>query len=211
MTRTRCLMGDRTSSYTGSAASRSQRFVASPAPYHVGEVAEYDDLPEDESALAPIATRVRELFDRGRSRGSDARRTTTILLPTLPDEADALSFGIAALIDIEAPRRQELLVSRLASERLETLEQLLAGAVDSLEARAKVHGRSKSNGRGPVRSPRDDAYRPRDQPRRDRRARAVCLRRPSELVVYRSDGLPGYSKQPRLAVFRERATSWCRR
>jgi len=27
------------------------------------------------------------------------------------------------------------------------------------------------------------------------------LRRPSELVVYRSDGLPGYSKQPRLAVF----------
>ena len=31
-------------------------------------------------------------------------------------------------------------------------------------------------------------------------ARGV-LRRPSELVVYRSDGLPGYSKQPRLAVF----------
>ena len=30
--------------------------------------------------------------------------------------------------------------------------------------------------------------------------RAV-LRRPGELVVYRSDGLPGYSKQPRLAVF----------
>jgi glycolate oxidase subunit GlcD len=27
------------------------------------------------------------------------------------------------------------------------------------------------------------------------------LARPSELVVYRSDGLPGYSKQPRLAVF----------
>ena len=31
-------------------------------------------------------------------------------------------------------------------------------------------------------------------------ARGV-LKRPSELVVYRSDGLPGYSKQPRLAVF----------
>jgi len=27
------------------------------------------------------------------------------------------------------------------------------------------------------------------------------LRRPGELVVYRSDGLPGYSKQPRMAVF----------
>jgi len=31
-------------------------------------------------------------------------------------------------------------------------------------------------------------------------ARGV-LRHPTELVVYRSDGLPGYSKQPRLAVF----------
>ena len=31
-------------------------------------------------------------------------------------------------------------------------------------------------------------------------ARGV-LQRPSELVVYRSDGLPGYAKQPRLAVF----------
>jgi ATP-dependent Lon protease len=96
-----------------------QRFVASPAPYYVGEVAEYEDLPEDESALGPIATRVRELF------------------------------GIAALIDIDAPRRQELLVSRLASERLTTIERLLGGAVDSLEARARVHGRAKSNGRGP--------------------------------------------------------------
>ncbi len=47
------------------------------------------------------------------------------------------------------PHRQELLVSRLASERLTRLERLLGGAVDSLEARARVHGRAKSNGRGP--------------------------------------------------------------
>jgi hypothetical protein len=50
---------------------------------------------------------------------------------------------------MEAPRRQELLVSRLASERLEIIDRLLAGAVDSLEARARVHGRAKMNGRGP--------------------------------------------------------------
>ena len=31
-------------------------------------------------------------------------------------------------------------------------------------------------------------------------ARGV-LQRPGELVVYRNDGLPGYSKHPRLAVF----------
>jgi len=128
-----------------------QRFVASPAPYHVGEVAEYDDLPEDESALSTIASRVRELFARvGRAARTLADDHDP--LPTLPDEADSLSFGIAALIDIEPPRRQELLVSRLASERLDTIEKLLSGAVDSLEARARVHGRAKSNGRGPYAS-----------------------------------------------------------
>ena len=129
-----------------------QRFVASPAPYHVGEVAEYDDLPEDDSSLGPIAARVRELFARvGKAARSLADDHDP--LPSLPEDANALSFGIAALIDIEAPRRQELLVSRLASERLRTIERLLGGAVDSLEARARVHGRAKSNGRGPYASP----------------------------------------------------------
>jgi Lon protease-like protein len=124
-----------------------QRFVASPAPYHVGEVSEYEDVPEDAEALAPTAARVRELFTRvGRAARSLADDHDP--LPPLPDEPDALSFGIAALIDMEAPRRQELLVSRLASERLEVIERLLSGAVGSLEARAKVHGRAKTNGRG---------------------------------------------------------------
>ena len=125
-----------------------QRFVASPAPYYVGEVAEYEDLPEDESALGPIATRVRTLFGRvGRAARTLADDHDP--LPSLPDDADSLSFGIAALIDIDPQRRQDLLVSRLASERLTRLERLLGGAVDSLEARARVHDRAKSNGRGP--------------------------------------------------------------
>ena len=125
-----------------------QRFVVTPAPYHVAEVAEYDDLPEDSAALDVMAQRVRALFARvGRAARSLADDNDP--LPPLPDEPDSLSFGIAALIDIEPPRRQELLASRLASERLTTIEALLAGAVDSLEARARVHTRAKSNGRGP--------------------------------------------------------------
>ena len=124
-----------------------QRFVASPTPYYVGEVAEYEDIPEDASTLAPSATRVRELFNRvGRAARTLADDHDP--LPPLPDEPDALSFGVAALIDMEASRRQELLESRLASERLDVIERLLGGAVSSLEARARVHGRAKSNGRG---------------------------------------------------------------
>jgi Lon protease-like protein len=126
-----------------------QRFVASAAPYHMGEVDDYEDIHEDESALAPVAARVRALFARV-GRAARTLSDDNDPLPSLPDEADALSFGIAALIDMELPKRQALLVSRLASERLDTLEQMLSDAVESLEARARLHGRAKSNGRGPL-------------------------------------------------------------
>ena len=125
-----------------------RRFVATPAPYHVAEVTEYDDLPEDAASLALVAERVRSLFARV-GRAARLLADDSDPLPPLPDEPESLSFGIAALIDIEPPRRQEILASRLASERLERIENLLSGAVDSLEARARVHGRAKSNGRGP--------------------------------------------------------------
>src|SRR5258706_14510850 len=46
---------------------------------------------------------------------------------------------------------------------------------------------------------------PAQSPLADRLAEIVgdrhVLRRPSELLVYNSDGLPGYRRQPRLAVF----------
>jgi Lon protease-like protein len=124
-----------------------ERFVPTASPYYVGEVTEYDDSPESADTLAPPAARVRALFDRV---GKAARTLSDDHdpLPTLPDEADALSFAIASLIDMEPERRQALLTSKLASERLTGLEGLLGGAVESLEARARVHGRAKSNGRG---------------------------------------------------------------
>jgi Lon protease-like protein len=124
------------------------RFVVTPAPYRVAQIAEFEDLPEEEAALAPVATRVRALFDRvGRAARTLADDRDP--LPPLPDNPDALSFGIASLIDIEAARRQKLLESRLASERLETLSAMLSEAVEPLEARARIHRNAKGNGRGP--------------------------------------------------------------
>jgi Lon protease-like protein len=129
-----------------------QRFVASPAPYHVGEVAEYDDVPEPSSALAPIAEEVLVLFDRvghaARELADDENP-----LPALPDDPSALAFGIAAMIDIEASARQSLLASRSASDRLRRVEQILSTAMPSLELRARVHARAKSNGHGPSAPP----------------------------------------------------------
>ena len=88
--------------------------------FWAGEVADYDDLPEDRESLTPAARRVRALFDRV-GRAARTLSDDHDPLPSLPDEPDILSFGIAGLIDMDAGRRHELLISRLASGRLATM------------------------------------------------------------------------------------------
>jgi ATP-dependent Lon protease len=124
------------------------RFVASDAPYYVGEVSDYDDLPDTSPDLASAAEDVRGLFTRV-GRAARALSDDDDPLPVLPDEPGALSFAIAAVIDLDAPRRQELLVSRSPRQRLAELAALFGTAVAALEHRAAVHVRAKSNGHGP--------------------------------------------------------------
>lgn len=125
-----------------------ERFVSSDAPYHVGEVAPFEDAAEDAATLAPLAEEVRGLFTRV-ARAARALGGTGGATPTLPDDAGRLSFGIASLIDLDGPRRQALLASRSPGGRLRELERLLASAVGIMESRAAVHVRARQNGRGP--------------------------------------------------------------
>jgi ATP-dependent Lon protease len=124
------------------------RFLDSPMPYNVGETSPYVDMAEPIAALVPIADRVRVLFARV---GTAARALADDpdALPPLPDDPTMLAYAIAALIDMDPPSRQRLLASRSAGDRLRQIESLLSPAVDSLELRATVHDRAKSNGHGP--------------------------------------------------------------
>ena len=124
------------------------RYLESTRPYHVAETSSYDDADEPPLTLAPGAARVRELFTRV---GTAARtlQDDPDALPLLPDDPTLLAFAVAALIDMDAPARQRLLTSRSPSGRLRDIELLLSPAVDSLERRATVHVRAKSNGHGP--------------------------------------------------------------
>lgn len=132
---------------TGGARFALQGFEDAGAPYHVGRVVDYGDLPEDPAALAAAAERVRHLFGRvGRAARELADDSTPV--PTLPDDAARLAFAVASHIDFDAPTRQRLLESRSAGGRLDEVEQLLATAVGALERRAEVHARAKSNGHG---------------------------------------------------------------
>ena len=125
-----------------------ERFEDTDLPYHVAAVAGYDDADEPAPSLAGAAARVRELFDRV----AHAARTLaddTDAVPTLPEDPGLLAFAVAAVIDMDLMARQRLLTSRSPGSRLKEIELLLTPALDSLEYRAVVHTRAKTNGHGP--------------------------------------------------------------
>jgi uncharacterized protein len=124
-----------------------ERFVADPAPYHVGEVATITDVAEPITLLDPLAHELRRIFDRvGRSARTIADDTSP--LPELPDDPAQMSFAVSQFIDLELATKQRLLSSRSPSERLRQLAELLGSVVDNVEARAKVHLRALGNGHG---------------------------------------------------------------
>ena len=124
------------------------RLVTDARPYLLGEVVSYSDLDEPAEALAPFAAQLRAVFERvGRAARTLADDRDP--LPTLPADPGALSFTIAALIDLDGPGRQRLLASRSPLDRLRELDALLSPAVDALESRAVIHARAKTNGHGP--------------------------------------------------------------
>jgi Lon protease-like protein len=124
-----------------------QRFIESPHPYHVAEVGEYTDEPEQREPLDELAAEVRATFERV----AIAARTLTddrSPVPDLPDDPELLAYRIASLIDTTAPMRYELLTSRSALGRLRDVGRLLTAAIGSLEQRAGMHQRAKRNGQG---------------------------------------------------------------
>jgi Lon protease-like protein len=132
---------------TGEERFAFQRFVDSPHPYHVAEVGEYTDLPEQREPLDALAADVRATFERV----AMAARTLTddrSPVPELPDDPVLLAYHIASLIDTTASMRYDLLTSRSPTGRLREVGRLLGAAIGSLEQRAGMHQRAKRNGQG---------------------------------------------------------------
>jgi Lon protease-like protein len=125
-----------------------ERFVADPAPYHVGEVTTIYDLPEPRQLLDPLAQRLTELFGRvGRSARAIADDASP--LPDLPEDPADLSFAVAQYVDLELDVKQRLLSSQSPTDRLRQLTDLLEHVVGTVEQRAFIHVRARGNGHGP--------------------------------------------------------------
>jgi Lon protease-like protein len=66
----------------------------------------------------------------------------------LPSDPTALSFRVAAVLELEASAKQALLASRSTTTRLRHLARLLEPLTAEAEQRAVVRERAKRNGRG---------------------------------------------------------------
>lgn len=122
------------------------RLVPSAKPYLIGEV---EDLADDSEVQIPSPADVATLRARGERY---ARALSTIADaegdPEFTDEAAVLSFQVAGLVEWDVAAQRQFLAIRSVRERVTRLINLLPALIADAEARAAVHRRAPTNGKG---------------------------------------------------------------
>jgi len=119
--------------------------LAAETPYLVGLVDTFEDLAgpdvpaEALTALRDVATTYLGAMD---ALGGSSEHAPWA------DQAEALSFQVAAAVDFEFEVKRRLLELRTASERIALLLELLPPLAAEAAARARVHSRARTNGKG---------------------------------------------------------------
>jgi Lon protease-like protein len=122
-------------------------YLKSVRPYRIARVETFDDDPQSADGTTDLCVRVGEIFKRftaALSALSDAASAA----PDMSDDPKALSFQVAATLEIDGHAKQELLIVRSIRQRLESLERLLRAATEELGPRAEIHVRARRNGKG---------------------------------------------------------------
>lgn len=127
---------------------RITEYVESGEPYLVARVEFFEDEEGDSVVLRKRADEVAEMFTRI-ARAMRSINDERGSLPELPlEDPERLSFLVAAVVEMEADAKQELLELRSTAERLRRVYTLLAQAVSSYEERARTHELARGNGHG---------------------------------------------------------------
>jgi Lon protease-like protein len=109
---------------------------------------------EDETAFDDFGwevAQVKGLFERALVAGrklKEERERAEMEMPDLPDDAQALSFIVAAYLDIKLSEKQELLEMVDTGGRLRQVHKILSELVVDYERRAVMKKISRSNGHG---------------------------------------------------------------
>ena len=125
---------------------RVGEYVERGDPYLVARVEFFEDAEEDAGVVERRAGEVTEMFMRI-ARAMRAANDERGALPELPrGDPERLSFLVAAVVEMEADAKQQLLELRSTAERLRRLYTLLAQAVSSYEERGRTHVLARGNG-----------------------------------------------------------------
>lgn len=118
-----------------------------PRPYRVAEVDEFDDEPVDPAELTPLAADVRAGFARlARALGVLTEREDEPA--ELAQDPQALSFQVAASLELDADAKRALQATRSTTLRLRQLAAVLGPLAADAERRAVVRQRARGNGQG---------------------------------------------------------------
>lgn len=116
------------------------------SPYAAAEVEFFEDEPEDESVLKPVADEVHALFERVAQAAFKLSGSRGIY-PEIPTaRPEQLSFLVAASFTLDNEIKSKLLALTSTSERLDQLKDLLNQAVAQMESNADIVGAAQTNG-----------------------------------------------------------------
>jgi Lon protease-like protein len=121
-------------------------YVDAGEPYLVGDVEFFEDEPEDEAVLNPLADEVFELFKRVAKAAHklSGQQGDFPEIPQAPPEQ--LSFLVSAAFNLDHELKYNMLELRKTSERLERLKDILSQAVTQVEQSAQINKISRTNG-----------------------------------------------------------------
>lgn len=125
-------------------------WVSSDVPYRIARVEEFDDLPEEPGAAESLAAGVRRDFSRLFAALAVLTDRSEDPAP-LPEDSTALSFHIAATLELDPQAKMTLLGLRSSVARLRRLAAVLAPLAADGERRAAVHVHARGNGRSDLR------------------------------------------------------------
>ena len=125
---------------------RVLNYVDVGTPYLTAEVDFFEDEPEDDQIVLPLADEVFELFERI-ARAAFKLSGNRGAFPEIPKtEPEQLSFLVTAAFNLDNDIKYKMLEMTAASERLSKLRAILLQAVDKMEANAETVKAAQSNG-----------------------------------------------------------------
>ena len=121
-------------------------YIDAGEPYLIGEIEFFEDEPQDETVLEPLAEEVFVLFERialAAHKLSGQRGK----FPAIPrTDAEQFSFLVTAAFNFETGLKYRLLATRSTIKRLEKLRKVLQEAVVKMEESAEIHKVAQTNG-----------------------------------------------------------------